>query len=198
MQIPEKIISRDKIILKTSIIGIITNVILSAFKGAIGFFTNSIAIMVDAINNISDALSSVITIIGLKLAGKKPDKDHPYGHGRIEYLTALTIGVIILYTGFTAVISSVKKIISPELPEYDNVSLIIIAVAVVVKLFLGIYTQKMGVRANSDSLIASGVEAKFDTLVSRNYKENLEKEMEQVKNDLDCINKDIVTVDMTK
>ncbi|MDA3055633.1 MULTISPECIES: cation diffusion facilitator family transporter [unclassified Campylobacter] len=166
MQIPEKIISRDKIILKTSIIGIITNVILSAFKGAIGFFTNSIAIMVDAINNISDALSSVITIIGLKLAGKKPDKDHPYGHGRIEYLTALTIGVIILYTGFTAVISSVKKIISPELPEYDNVSLIIIAVAVVVKLFLGIYTQKMGVRANSDSLIASGVEAKFDTLVS--------------------------------
>ncbi|MDA3087772.1 cation diffusion facilitator family transporter [Campylobacter sp. CN_NA2] len=166
MQIPEKIISRDKIILKTSIIGIITNVILSAFKGAIGFFTNSIAIMVDAINNISDALSSVITIIGLKLAGKKPDKDHPYGHGRIEYLTALTIGVIILYTGFTAVISSVKKIISPELPEYDNASLIIIAVAVVVKLFLGIYTQKMGVRANSDSLIASGVEAKFDTLVS--------------------------------
>ena len=166
MQIPEKIISRDKIILKTSIIGIITNVILSAFKGAIGFFTNSIAIMVDAINNISDALSSVITIIGLKLAGKKPDKDHPYGHGRIEYLTALTIGVIILYTGFTAVISSVKKIISPELPEYDNVSLVIIAVAVAVKLFLGIYTQKMGVRANSDSLIASGVEAKFDTLVS--------------------------------
>ena len=166
MQIPEKIIGRDKIILKTSIIGIITNVILSAFKGAIGFFTNSIAIMVDAINNLSDALSSVITIIGLKLAGKKPDKDHPYGHGRIEYLTALTIGVIILYTGFTAVISSVKKIISPELPEYDNVSLIIIAVAVVVKLFLGIYTQKMGVRANSDSLIASGVEAKFDTLVS--------------------------------
>lgn len=166
MQIPEKIISRDKIILKTSIIGIITNVILSAFKGAIGFFTNSIAIMVDAINNISDALSSVITIIGLKLAGKKPDKDHPYGHGRIEYLTALTIGVIVLYTGLTAVISSVKKIISPELPEYDNVSLIIIAVAVVAKLFLGIYTQKMGVRANSDSLIASGVEAKFDTLVS--------------------------------
>ena len=166
MQIPEKIISRDKIILKTSIIGIITNVILSAFKGAIGFFTNSIAIMVDAVNNLSDALSSVITIIGLKLAGKKPDKEHPYGHGRIEYLTALTIGVIILYTGFTAVISSVKKIISPELPEYDNVSLIIIAVAVVVKLFLGIYTQKMGVRANSDSLIASGVEAKFDTLVS--------------------------------
>ncbi|MBR7048098.1 MAG: cation transporter, partial [Campylobacter sp.] len=75
MQIPEKIISRDKIILKTSIIGIITNVILSAFKGAIGFFTNSIAIMVDAVNNLSDALSSVITIIGLKLAGKKPDKE---------------------------------------------------------------------------------------------------------------------------
>ena len=166
MQIPEKIISRDKIILKTGFIGIITNVILSAFKGVIGFLTNSIAITLDAVNNLSDALSSIITIVGLKLAGKKPDKEHPYGHGRIEYLTALTIGVIILYTGFAGAFSSVKKIISPELPEYDNISLFIIAVAVVVKLFLGIYTQKMGVRANSDSLIASGVDAKFDALIS--------------------------------
>ncbi|MBQ7675429.1 MAG: cation transporter [Campylobacter sp.] len=166
MQIPDKIISRDKIIVRTGAIGIITNVILSAFKGFIGFFTNSVAIMVDAINNLSDALSSVITIVGLKLAGKKPDKEHPYGHGRIEYLTALTIGVIILYTGVSAVISCVKKIISPITPEYDTISLIVIAVAVVVKLFLGIYTQKMGVRANSDSLIASGVDAKFDALIS--------------------------------
>ena len=166
MQIPDKIISRDKIIVRTGAIGIITNVILSAFKGFIGFFTNSVAIMVDAINNLSDALSSVITIVGLKLANKKPDKEHPYGHGRIEYLTALSIGVIILYTGVAALISCVKKIISPVLPEYDTISLFIIAVAVVVKLFLGIYTQKMGVRANSDSLIASGVDAKFDALIS--------------------------------
>ncbi|MBO7475305.1 MAG: cation transporter, partial [Campylobacter sp.] len=166
MQIPDKIISRDKIIVRTGAIGIITNVILSAFKGFIGFFTNSVAIMVDAINNLSDALSSVITIVGLKLANKKPDKEHPYGHGRIEYLTALTIGVIILYTGVAALISCVKKIISPVMPEYDTISLFIIAVAVVAKLFLGIYTQKMGVRANSDSLIASGVDAKFDALIS--------------------------------
>ena len=152
MQIPDKIISRDKIIVRTGVIGIIANVILSVFKGFIGFFTNSVAIVVDAINNLSDALSSVITIVGLKLANKKPDKEHPYGHGRIEYLTALSIGVIILYTGVSAVISCVKKIISPITPEYDTISLIIIAVAVVVKLFLGIYTQKMGVKANSRQL----------------------------------------------
>ena len=86
MQIPDKIISRDKIIVRTGVIGIIANVILSVFKGFIGFLTNSIAIMVDAVNNLRDALSSVITIVGLKLANKKPDKEHPYGHGRIEYL----------------------------------------------------------------------------------------------------------------
>ncbi|MBO7370730.1 MAG: cation transporter, partial [Campylobacter sp.] len=166
MQIPDKILSRDQIIVRTGFIGIVTNVILSAFKGIIGFLTNSIAIMLDAVNNLSDALSSIITIVGLKLAGKKPDKEHPYGHGRIEYLTALTIGVFILYTGIGGAFSSIVKIISPITPEYDNISLIIIAVAVVVKLFLGIYTQKMGVRANSDSLIASGVDAKFDALIS--------------------------------
>lgn len=166
MQIPDKIIPRDKIIVRTGIIGIIANVILSVFKGFIGFFTNSIAIMIDAINNLSDVLSSVITIVGLKLATKKPDKEHPYGHGRIEYLTALSIGAIILYTGITALVSSVKKIINPLIPEYDVTSLFIIAVAVIVKLILGIYTQKIGVKANSDSLIASGIDAKFDALIS--------------------------------
>ncbi|MDA3061993.1 MULTISPECIES: cation diffusion facilitator family transporter [unclassified Campylobacter] len=166
MQIPEKVVPRDKIIVRTGLIGILTNVILALFKGAIGFFTNSIAIVIDAINNLSDVLSSVITIVGLKLAGKKPDKEHPYGHGRIEYLTALSIGVIILYAGFAALISCVRKIFAPLTPDYDGVSLFLIAVAVVVKIVLGSYTHKMGVRANSDSLIASGIDAKFDALVS--------------------------------
>ncbi|MDA3047037.1 cation diffusion facilitator family transporter [Campylobacter sp. VBCF_06 NA8] len=166
MQIPEKVVPRDKIIVRTGLVGILTNVILALFKGAIGFFTNSIAIVIDAINNLSDVLSSVITIVGLKLAGKKPDKEHPYGHGRIEYLTALSIGVIILYAGFAALISCVRKIFAPLTPDYDGVSLFLIAVAVVVKIVLGSYTQKMGVMANSDSLIASGIDAKFDALVS--------------------------------
>ncbi|MBP3224432.1 MAG: cation transporter [Campylobacter sp.] len=166
MQIPEKVVPRDKIIVRTGLVGILTNVILALFKGAIGFFTNSIAIVIDAINNLSDVLSSVITIVGLKLAGKKPDKEHPYGHGRIEYLTALSIGVIILYAGFAALISCVRKIFAPLTPDYDGVSLFLIAVAVIVKIVLGSYTQKMGVRANSDSLIASGIDAKFDALVS--------------------------------
>ncbi|MDA3043909.1 MULTISPECIES: cation diffusion facilitator family transporter [unclassified Campylobacter] len=166
MQIPEKVVPRDKIIVRTGLVGIITNVVLALFKGAIGFFTNSIAIVIDAINNLSDVLSSVITIVGLKLAGKKPDREHPYGHGRIEYLTALSIGVIILYAGFAALISCVRKIFAPLTPDYDGVSLFLIAVAVVVKIVLGSYTHKMGVRANSDSLIASGIDAKFDALVS--------------------------------
>ena len=104
---------REKIVIKTSVIGIITNVFLAAFKAAIGLLSNSIAIVLDAVNNISDAGSSIITIVGTKLAGKAPDKKHPFGHGRIEYLSAMMIAVIILYAGTTSLIESVKQIIKP-------------------------------------------------------------------------------------
>ena len=106
--------SRDQIIVRTSIIGIIANVFLAGFKAAVGLLSNSIAIILDAVNNLSDALSSVITIIGTKLAGKLPDKKHPFGYGRIEYLTATIISIIVLYAGFTSLTESVKKIIHPE------------------------------------------------------------------------------------
>ena len=124
--------SRDRIIIRTSIIGIVANVFLAAFKAIVGFTANSIAIVMDAVNNISDAASSVITIIGTKLAGRKADKKHPFGYGRIEYLSAMIISVIVLYAGVTALIESVKKIIEPEKPDYGTVSLVIVAVAVVV------------------------------------------------------------------
>lgn len=88
---------REKKIIKTSVIGIITNILLVAFKATIGLITNSIAVIIDAINNLTDVLSSVITIVGTKLAGKAPDKEHPYGHGRIEYFTSVIIAAIILY-----------------------------------------------------------------------------------------------------
>lgn len=153
-------------IFKTSIIGIIVNLLLVAFKAVIGALTNSIAIILDAVNNLSDALSSVITIIGTKLAAKPADKKHPLGYGRIEYLSSAIISVIIIYAGVTSLVSSVKKIITPEAADYSVVSLVIIGVAVVAKLLLGLYVRSTGKKVNSDSLVASGVDALFDSIIS--------------------------------
>ncbi|MBO6056849.1 MAG: cation transporter [Bacteroidales bacterium] len=158
--------SREKTIVKTSIIGIIANVFLAGFKAVIGLMTNSIAIVLDAVNNISDAGSSLITIVGTKLAAKEPDKKHPFGYGRIEYLSAMIISVIVLYAGVTSFVESVKQIIHPETPEYNAVSLIIVAVAVVVKILLGRYVKGVGVKVNSDSLINSGEDATLDSIIS--------------------------------
>ncbi|OON88076.1 cation transporter [Oribacterium sp. C9] len=157
---------RGKIIIKTSIIGIVANVFLAAFKAVIGLMSNSIAIVLDAVNNLSDAISSVITIIGTKLARKQPDKKHPLGHGRVEYLTATIIAVIVFYAGVTSFVESVKKIIDPEKPDYSIVTLVIIAVGVVVKILLGRYVKGVGEKVNSDSLIASGSDATFDAVIS--------------------------------
>ena len=101
---------REKAIVKTSIIGIVTNLLLVGFKAFVGLVSNSIAVILDAVNNLSDALSSVITIVGTKLASKKPDKNHPLGHGRIEYLSAMLVAAIILYAGVTSLIESVKLV----------------------------------------------------------------------------------------
>ena len=158
--------SREKTIIGTSIIGISANVFLATFKAIIGLFTGSIAIILDSVNNLSDALSSVITIIGTKLAGKPADKKHPFGHGRVEYLTALVISIIILYAGLTSFIESIKKILNPTIPEYTLISVIIISVAVFVKIFLGLFVQAMGKKVNSDSLIASGKDALMDSIIS--------------------------------
>ena len=159
-------VERGKIIVRTSIIGIIANVFLAAFKAVIGLMSNSIAIVLDAVNNISDAGSSLITIIGTKLAGRAPDKKHPFGYGRIEYLSAMVISLIVLYAGVTSLIESVKQIIHPETPEYTNVSLVIVAVAVVIKIVLGRYVKSVGVKVKSDSLVNSGEDAVLDSVIS--------------------------------
>ena len=158
--------SREKAIVRTSIIGIIANVFLAVFKAVIGFATHSIAIVLDAVNNISDAGSSVITIVGTKLAGREPDKKHPFGYGRIEYLSAMIISVLVLYAGITSLVESVKQIIHPETPEYTAVSLIIVGVAVVVKILLGRYVKSVGMKVNSDSLVNSGEDATLDSIIS--------------------------------
>lgn len=166
LQLDTKQRSRDSIIIRTSVIGILTNVLLAAFKAFIGMASNSIAVILDAVNNLSDALSSIITIIGTKLAGKLPDKEHPFGYGRIEYLSALTVAGIVLYAGLTSAVESVKKIIYPELPDYSSLALFIIAGAVLVKIILGRFVKAQGERVNSGSLIASGADAMFDAVLS--------------------------------
>ena len=158
--------NRDNIIVRTSIIGIIANIFLAAVKALIGLAVNSIAIVLDAVNNFSDASSSLITIIGTKLAKKEPDRDHPYGYGRIEYLTEMVISLIILYAGFNAFARSVENILNPTTPEYNTTSLIIVSIGVIVKLFLGGYVKSVGEKVNSDSLVNSGEDARFDAIIS--------------------------------
>ncbi len=158
--------SREKTIVRTGVTGIAANVLLAAFKAAVGLSAHSIAIVLDAVNNLSDAGSSLITIIGAKLAAREPDKKHPFGYGRIEYMSAMIISAIVLYAGVTSFAESVKHIIHPEKPEYTAVSLVIVAIAVVVKILLGRYVKAVGVRVNSDSLINSGEDARLDAVIS--------------------------------
>ncbi len=158
--------NRDQLIVRTSIIGIAANLLLAGFKAVIGLLSHSIAVILDAVNNLSDALSSVITIIGTKIAGRRPDKKHPLGHGRAEYLSAMVVSAIVLYAGITSLVESIKKIINPQTPDYSVISLIIIAAAVAVKIILGSYVKKQGKKANSVALIASGEDARFDAVLS--------------------------------
>ena len=158
--------TRDAVIVRTSVIGILANVFLAAFKAAVGLISNSIAVILDAVNNLSDAAASVITIIGTKLAAKQPDKKHPFGYGRVEYFSAMIISLLVLYAGVTSLVESVKKIVAPETPDYSAAALIIIAAAVAVKLLLGRYVKSVGRRVNSDSLVNSGEDATLDSVIS--------------------------------
>lgn len=153
-------------IMKASIIGIVVNAFLAAFKIIIGTLTGSIAIMLDGVNNLSDSGSSLITILGTALAAKPADKKHPFGYGRMEYLSSLVISAFIFYAGITSLIESLKSIIHPDTPDYSTVTLIIVAVAIVVKLSLAIYTHNTGKRVNADTLIASGKDALMDVALS--------------------------------
>jgi len=157
---------RSSQIIRTSWIGIIANVLLAAFKAVVGLLASSVAIVMDAVNNLSDALSSVITIIGTKLSQRPADRKHPFGFGRIEYFSAIIIAVIVLTAGVTSLIESVKKIFNPTEPSYTTTTLIVIIVAIVVKLFLGRYVKSQGEKLSSDALIASGSDALFDAVIT--------------------------------
>lgn len=158
--------NRDKQIIKVSIYWIITNLILVWFKAAVWFIANSIAIILDAVNNLSDALSSIITIIWTKLASKAPDKEHPFWYWRVEYFSSVIIAVIILVAWLTSLKESVMKIISPEKADYSIVSLIVIIVAVFVKFFFWKWVKAQWKQLNSWSLIASWTDAISDSYLS--------------------------------
>ena len=140
--------ARNRGITLASIKGIIGNVVLVIFKMIVGLASNSIAIILDAVNNLTDVLSSVLTIVGTKLAAKGADKEHPFGHGRIEYMTTM------------------EKIIHPEVSTFDIPGLVIIAVAIVVKIVMGRYIKAQGEKYKSDALVASGIDALFDAVIT--------------------------------
>ena len=162
----EKNGSRLKAIFRASVVAILVNVSLGIFKMIVGLISRSIAITLDAVNNFTDAGSSLITILSSTFASKDPNKKHPFGYGRIEYLGTLLIAVLILYAGVTAFVESVKSIIHPEVPTYSTISIVIIIVAVVAKTFLTIYITNVGKKVRSDSLIASGKESLGDIAIS--------------------------------
>ncbi len=158
--------NRSGQIIRTSVIGIAANVLLAAFKAVVGILASSVAIVMDAVNNLSDALSSVITIVGTKLSQRPADREHPFGFGRIEYFSAIIIAVIVLSAGITSLIESVKKIFAPTEPEYTTITLVVIVVAILLKLVLGRYVKKKGEQLSSDALIASGSDALFDAVIT--------------------------------
>ena len=158
--------NREKAITRTSVIGIITNIFLAAFKAGAGLIAGSIAVVLDAVNNLTDAFSSVITILGIKLAKKAPDEKHPYGYGRIEYFSTILIALIVFSAGVASFLESVKKILSPTMPDYSAVTIAIIVTSVVTKLILGRFVKGQGEKYGSDALVASGSDASFDAIIS--------------------------------
>lgn len=161
-----KLESRDKIISQTSILNIIANIAIASLKVIVGALVSSIAIISEGINNASDALTSVLTLLGSKLALKHPDRKHPFGYGRIEYLTSLVIAVLIIITGIEVLSSSVKLLFHPAELSTSISSIIIIAVTAVIKFSLGLYTIKMGKSTKSGALEAVGIDCRNDSFIS--------------------------------
>ena len=142
----EGVVNREKTIVRVSIVGILFNVLLSAVKAIIGITANSISVLLDAVNNLSDALSSVITIIGTFLAGKPADKKHPLGYGRIEYLTGMFVAALVIYAGLTSISESIKKIIHPDAAPmgYPAIMTALLFIGGMMLLMLGLIGEYIG------------------------------------------------------
>lgn len=157
---------RRGVIVRTSIVGIIANVLLATFKAVIGVAVRSTAMVSDALNNLSDVFSSAITIVGIKIASRPADKEHPFGHGQAEYIGSVLVAVIILFTGIESFADGLQAIISHTPASYDTIAIMVVATSVLVKVLLGKYMQRCGRKVHSESLIGSGTDALFDALAS--------------------------------
>ena len=150
----------------SSVVGIICNVLLFAGKLVVGAAVRSVSVMADAFNNLSDAASSVIGFVGVKMAGKPADREHPFGHGRIEYIAALAVAFIVLQVGFTFFKNSLEKIRNPEALSFDLVSMLILLASVCVKLWLGHFNRVLGKRINSSVMQATAADALGDVVTT--------------------------------
>ena len=158
--------SREGAVVTVSALNILVNLISAAVKVVIGMAVSSIAIVSEGVNNATDSANSLITIVGTKLSAKHPTEKHPFGFGRIEYLTSLLIAVLILFTGAELMESSIKLIFEPQEMSISYVTMAIIAVSAILKLLLGTFTIKEGKRVDSSSLVALGTECRSDSVVS--------------------------------
>lgn len=158
--------TREGITITTSALGIVVNTVLAIVKILIGVAVGSIAIISEGANNASDSATSLITIIGTKLSSRHPTKKHPFGFGRIEYLTSLVISILILVTAIELFISSFRIIFTPKALSISYITLVIIAVSAIIKFLLGTYSIRMGKRVGSNSLIAVGTDCRNDAFIS--------------------------------
>lgn len=149
-----------------SIVGVICNVILFAVKLGIGLIINSISVMADAFNNLSDAASSIISFIGVKLAGRPADKEHPFGHGRFEYIAALAVSFLIIQVGLTLFKNSFDKVLNPEAVEFNPILIAILGLSVLVKLWLMLFNRKLGNRINSTVMKATAADSMGDVIIT--------------------------------
>lgn len=150
----------------SSIVGIICNVLLSAVKLVIGIIINSISVQADAVNNISDAASSIISLIGVKLAGRPADKEHPFGHGRFEYLAGLVVAFLILQVGFTLLKSSFNKILTPQELDFNPLLFGFLCLTVLLKFWMMLFNRKLGKRINSTVMLATSADSRNDVIVT--------------------------------
>ena len=150
----------------SGIVGIICNVLLFALKLIIGIIINSVSVMADGFNNLSDAASSVISFIGVKLAGRPADKEHPFGHGRLEYITALAVSFLILQVAFTLFKSSFKKVLNPEAVIFNPILLGILVLSILVKVWLMVFNRKLGKKIKSTVMLAAAADSMGDILVT--------------------------------
>ena len=155
---------RNKYAMLSSITGIILNILLSIFKLIVGLISNSISIVSDAVNNITDAGSSVVTMIGFKMSQKKVDKNHPWGHGRMEYISAFIVDILIILVGFELLRTSIEKIFNPELPLIGNVTIIILVASILAKLWLFFFYKKIAKTIDSAAIKGNAYDSISDVI----------------------------------